>query len=263
MVNGDELANVGFQYIGVPYSQMDCQAFVEQCLANCGLKKDLAGSNAWFREVAKNGWVGTPEECKAVYGNVPAGAFLFILKHDGGEPSKYFPDGMGNASHIGICTGSRGEGAIHSSASRGMVCESKFQEKTIANGGWNMVGLWDMVDYKTPMPEPTPEPTPEPGTLTATVYAANGKPVNLRTSPNKMAALIDRVPCGDVVDVLERGQDWSKISWKRKKGFMMTGFLRFNGEPEALYCVTIHDLPQLLAEEIVGVYGGAITQERG
>ena len=61
MVDGNKLGDVGFQYLGVPYSQMDCQAFVEKCLADCGLKMDLAGSNAWFREVNKNGVILTPE----------------------------------------------------------------------------------------------------------------------------------------------------------------------------------------------------------
>ena len=145
MIDGCKLAEAGFRYLGTPYSQMDCQAFVEQCLRDCGLDRNLAGSNAWFREVMKNGTVMTPEECVRELGKVPAGAFLFILNQDGREPAKYRPDGLGNASHIGICTG-RGEGAIHSSASRGCVAESKFKEKTIS-GGWNRVGLWNPVSY--------------------------------------------------------------------------------------------------------------------
>lgn len=147
MIEGNKLGDVGFQYLGVPYSQMDCQAFVEKCLADCGLRKDLAGSNAWYREVMKNGAVMSPEECVRQLGKVPAGAFLFILKQDGKEPEKYKPDRIGNASHIGLCTGDRGEGAIHSSSSRGCVCESKFKGRTIPNGGWNMVGLWNQVTY--------------------------------------------------------------------------------------------------------------------
>ena len=145
MINGKALAEAGFSYLGVSYSKMDCQAFVEQCLRDCGLEKNLAGSNAWFREVAAHGAVMTPEECVRQLGTVPPGAFLFILAQDGGEPAKYRPDGLGNASHIGIVTG-RGEGAIHSSASRGCVAESRFRNKTIS-GGWNRVGLWDRVSY--------------------------------------------------------------------------------------------------------------------
>lgn len=147
MIDGEQLGNVGFKYLGVPYSEMDCQAFVEKCIADCGIRKDLAGSNAWYREIMNHGAVKTPEECIKELGKVPTGAFLFILKQDGGEPAKYRQDGIGNASHIGICTGSRGEGAIHSSSSKGCVCESKFKGKTIPNGGWNRVGLWDQVAY--------------------------------------------------------------------------------------------------------------------
>ena len=145
MINGKALAEAGFSYLGVSYSKMDCQAFVEQCLRDCGLEKNLAGSNAWFREVRNHGTIMTSEECVRQLGTVPPGAFLFILEQDGGEPEKYRKDGLGNASHIGIATG-RGEGAIHSSASRGCVAESRFRNKTIS-GGWNRVGLWDRVSY--------------------------------------------------------------------------------------------------------------------
>ena len=53
---------------------------------------------------------------------------------------------------------------------------------------------------------------------------------------------------------------------------MMKKFLSFEDtepEPEpwepgeTLYCVTIHDLPKELAEEIAGTYGGSISIERG
>ena len=154
MINGKALAEAGFSYLGVSYSKMDCQAFVEQCLRDCGLEKNLAGSNAWFREVRNHGTIMTPEECVRQLGTAPSGAFLFILAQDGGEPEKYRKDGLGNASHIGIATG-RGEGAIHSSASRGCVAESRFRNKTIS-GGWNRVGLWDRVsyDYATANSEP-------------------------------------------------------------------------------------------------------------
>ena len=145
MIDGNRLGTVGFEKLGTPYKQMDCQAFVEWCLSRCGLKKDLPGSNAWYREVMKNGAVLSPEECVKQLGKVPAGAFLFILNQDGKEPAKYRKDGLGNASHIGIATG-RGEGAIHSSSSRGCVAESRFRGKTI-NGGWNRVGLWNRVSY--------------------------------------------------------------------------------------------------------------------
>ena len=145
MIDGNKLGIVGFEKLGTPYKEMDCQAFIEWCLRQCGLKKDLAGSNAWYREVLKNGTVMTPEECVKQLGKVPAGAFLFIHAFDGGEEKRGYRDGLGNASHIGIVTG-KGEGAIHSSSSRGCVAESGFRGKTI-RGGWNRVGLWNRVSY--------------------------------------------------------------------------------------------------------------------
>ena len=143
-VSGVLLSEQGSKYIGTSYSVYDCQAFVERCLADAGLQIDLAGSNAWYREMD---WTGTPEECVALFGRVPKGAFLFILEQDGGELPKYKPDGLGNASHIGIATGT-GLGAIHSSYTRYSVQESYFAGESI-NGGWNRVGLWHRVDYGT------------------------------------------------------------------------------------------------------------------
>ena len=92
------------------------------------------------------GWTGSPEECVRTFGSVPAGAFLFIHAFDGREVGRGYRDGLGNASHIGIRTG-RGKGAIHSSAGRGCVAESEFHDRTVRNGGWNMVGLWNRMDY--------------------------------------------------------------------------------------------------------------------
>jgi hypothetical protein len=266
MVDGNKLGDVGFQYLGVPYSQMDCQAFVEKCLSDCGLKKDLAGSNAWFREVYKNGAILTPEECVKQLGCVPKGAFLFILEHDGKEPEKYKPDGLGNASHIGLCTIPRGEGAIHSSASRGCVAESKFKQKSI-NGGWNRVGLWNQVSYDYGGSgggggdSPTPEPIDKKIATVGNVDQGKRQDVNFRTRPSTNAVLIDRIPCGESVEVLSDDGTWAKIRWNGQTGYMMSKFLISGDSGEVLYCVTIHDLPISLAEEIAGTYGGSISKE--
>ena len=219
MINGKALAEAGFSYLGVSYSRMDCQAFVEQCLRDCGLEKNLAGSNAWFREVAAHGAVMTPEECVRQLGTVPPGAFLFILEQDGGEPAKYRPDGLGNASHIGIATG-RGEGAIHSSASRGCVAESRFRNKTVS-GGWNRVGLWDQVAYDygdgsdviNPEPQAASDPVQEPVTEYARICSDNGWPVNTRKGPGTGYGLskAGKLPVGTLVEILKRQGDWVRI----------------------------------------------------
>lgn len=233
MIKGSDLAGAGFKYIGRSYSEMDCQAFVERCLADCGWKIDLPGSNAWYRKCHSEGWVGSPEACVREFGTTPPGAFLFILEHDGGEPEKYKPDGLGNASHIGIVTG-QGEGAIHSSASRGCVAESKYKNKTIPNGGWNMIGLLpDNIDYHGVSPEPGPGPEPEPPepATTMIVWADNGKPVKMRAKPSTSCGLYDEVPCGAVVEVVKYGEEWSTVNYGARSGWYIMSCFLLDEEP--------------------------------
>ena len=218
--SASDLARVGFQYIGYAYSRMDCQKFVETCMADVGYHKDLPGSNAWYRYMD---WTGSPEECAQQFGCVPKGAILFIVEHDGKEPAKYQGDGKGNASHMGIVTG-QGEGAIHSSSSRGCVCESKFKGKTIPNGGWNKVGLLNAFDYGLKNGgDQEGEPMNE--AKTGTVYAENGKPVNLRKAASTDAALIDRIPVGTDVEILSESGEWYKVKADGKTGWMMKKFI--------------------------------------
>ena len=219
MIHGKQLAEAGLSYLGVSYSKMDCQAFVEQCLRDCGLEKNLAGSNAWYREVWNHGTVMTPEECVKQLGTVPPGAFLFILARDGKEPEKYRKDGLGNAGHIGIVTG-RGEGAIHSSASRGCVAESKFRNRSIS-GGWNRVGLWNQVSYDygsgsgaSETEGPTQDPLdPVLAVEVARVCSENGLPVNTRKGPGKHYDLskAGKLPVGTLVEVLKWQGEWARI----------------------------------------------------
>lgn len=240
MPKAADLCKVAPKYLGVPYSKMDCQAFVEKCLSDIGIDDNLSGSNAWYRRMT---WVGTPEECKSSFGDIPRGAFLFILKHDGKEPEKYKPDGIGNASHIGIYTGisgkemcemsgvedalkfDHGNGAIHSSASRDCVCTSTFAGKAIS-GGWNRIGLWDALSYEMDFPIDSDGGE----VMTATVFANSGGTVNMRTKPTFSAPLVDQVPVGDTVIVQNHDGEWSSILWHGKKGYMRSEYLKFAGE---------------------------------
>ena len=270
------------QYLGRTYQEMDCQAFVEASMALVGLHKDLAGSNAWYRTMT---WTGTPEECKTKFGSVPVGALLYILEQDGKEPAKYKSDGIGNASHIGIKTGD-GKGAIHSSASRGNVCESEFHDKTIPNGGWNRVGLWDAFDYgdkinallsggsgsEQDAPDDGGDPAPVPSRLTtATVYADNGKPVKMRNRP----VADDRnttwvwVPVGATVTVRALGTDgWTPIRYNGKNGYMMDKFLQYQAEPDSeqdddqpARDWMVRNLTEYEAQQIAFEYQAAIAEK--
>ena len=225
-------SQAGDKYLGRSYREMDCQAFVEKCMADCGLRMDLGGSNSWYREIMRHGWVGTPEECVKLFGEVPKGALLFIWEPvDDGTPAKFRNDGIGDLTHIGIKTG-RGEGAIHSSSSRGCVAVSKFKDKTIPNGGWNRVGLYDRIDYGKSVnwflehagigEEPKKE---EETPMQAITYSENGGTINLRAGKSKNADRLAKVRPGQKVEVLGTDGEWSKVKWGGITGWIMSEFL--------------------------------------
>lgn len=134
------------QYNGITYSQCDCQAFVEKVLADCGVRKpdggkyNWKGSNDMWRHALA--WKGSLDDCISVYGKIPEGAWVFIVKYDGGEKDRGYNDGEGNACHVGIYVGGDS------------VRDSTRSTKTGRDGvgyrsldGFNMVGLCKYIDY--------------------------------------------------------------------------------------------------------------------
>ena len=236
-ISAIDFSLAGDKYLGRNYEEMDCQAFVEKCMADVGLRMDLGGSNSWYRECGKHGWVGTPEECVKEFGSVPKGALLFILEPVGPKtPAKFRNDGIGDITHMGIVTG-RGDGAIHSSSSRGCVATSKFRGKTIPNGGWNRVGLYDKFDYSdTERREEVDaifqEDEEEAGgeKLTGIVTAETGSTVNLRKT--KGGKLLERIPIGSEVTILDYGEEWCQVIAGGLKGWMKTEFIDAEGGEE-------------------------------
>lgn len=289
MIDAKDLAKGGCKYLGTPYKTMDCQAFWEKVLKDCGLSKDLGGSNSWYRYMLEHGWCGTPEECKAKYGRIPEGATLYIRKDvSASTPEKFRHDGIGDITHMGIYTGMTGQemarlateagvkdaekyvfgdGAINSSSSRGGVCTSKFAGKSIPNGGWNRVGLYlEKVDYDGSEPGPGPEPKPvEPDW--AKVVAEGGSTVKMRNKPTQSCGLYWDVPVGAEVMVYDwdaetdsKGQTWSRIRWAGIDGYMLRQFLQDEKDPwdpEGPWTVTIPNLTYEQAEQLCMDWSGA------
>lgn len=134
MVNNTQIAQQATTggYIGIPYATLDCQAFVQKVLSDCGIKRNWRGSNhIWRVAVSGKQPITNPDA-------IPAGAVVFTLKRDGGEKSRGYNDNQGNACHIGIYTGSGR--VIHSTT--GGVQWGNISEKR-----WTHYALLNDINY--------------------------------------------------------------------------------------------------------------------
>lgn len=118
-------------------------------------------------------------------------------------------------------------------------------------GKWEYAALLPWVETDI-APEPQPEPTPEP--LTATVIAEHGTTVKMRAKPSTKCSLYWDVPIGATVDVNERGDEWSNITYKGQTGWMMTKHLAFVA---CLWTVHIPYLTEDQAQALLSEYPGA------
>lgn len=66
--------------------------------------------------------------------------------------------------------------------------------------------------------------TPSSGTQ-AKVTAPSGSTVNFRKTPSLRGALIMRIPLGTIVEIVQPGEEWCKIKYDNKTGYMMAKFL--------------------------------------
>ena len=254
MVDAKKLGPTGCRYMGTPYETMDCQAFWERTLKDCGIKMDLGGSNSWYRYMMKHGWCGTPEECVKTFGGIPVGATLYIRKDvSESTPAQFRDDGIGDITHMGIFTGmtgkemvqialdagvshadkfNYGDGAINSSSSRGVVCTSKFAGKSIS-GGWNRVGLYKQftygksVDWILDHGGDNPNHGGDDVHMKAIVVAENGGTVKLRQKPSTDCSMYWDIPVGTEVEVVDKRDDWCKVITRGLTGWMMSQFLQF------------------------------------
>lgn len=140
-INPIMFAEAAFAYRDshIPYAQLDCQAFVERVLKDCGIIRDWKGSNHMWRSALS--WRGTYNEAIEKFGKIPVGAWLFTVKNDGGEKARGYNDSDGNAAHVGIYTG-QGMGAMHSST-------GGVQECACPATRWTHVGLAKDINYTT------------------------------------------------------------------------------------------------------------------
>lgn len=147
MITADKFAEQARsdKYNKITYDRLDCQAFVEKVLYDAGCRKadgsayNWRGSNSMWRNALS--WKGTKEECIQKYGSIPSGAWVFMLKFDGGEKEKGYNDNQGNATHVGIYVGDDlTRDSTRNTSGRDGVGYRPLKD-------WNRVGLCKYLDY--------------------------------------------------------------------------------------------------------------------
>jgi hypothetical protein len=105
-----------------------------------------SGSNAMYRACHSSGNLWEYKDALN-NGKLVAGAQVFILDQDGGEPAKYKTDGLGNASHVGIAVlQSSTVWTVDASASAGYV---RTRTKNDCPHVWTHVGYLPEIDFSS------------------------------------------------------------------------------------------------------------------
>lgn len=227
MVSGKQFALTAIKrrHLGITYKQEMCDAYVERTLeAAGGPYINYAGSNTMLREAVTE---LVPLSEAQRMGILQPGMVLFIVKYDGQEPAKFRADGLGNADHIGVFTGTTdpdtGEyiEVMHSSASRGGVYPS-----TLKNA-WTHAAKYKNVSYGGS--DASGEAPTGGGTemIDMVVTVASGTTVNLRKKPSTGDTIVlERVPSGTVVRAQQHNGLWHYvITPKGNRGYVMSEFL--------------------------------------
>ena len=174
-VTGYDYALQAYSYrnSGIPYSQLDCVHFVNRVRLDLGLRSMLNGTNTLWRS-NNLVWKGTLQDGYnrwrvTNWNQLPQGILLFRIKDEDDPsydsppiPSRYYMDGIGNVTHVGIMTG-MGQGVMQSGGYGGTgVHESGWRSNY-----WTHCALQMDVEYPEPPdpdepPNPDPPPTPDP-----------------------------------------------------------------------------------------------------
>ena len=127
-------------------------------------------------------------------------------------------------------------------------------KKDTSLGNWTYSARLPWVDYEA-KGQPAEE---QPAAEWVRVWSENGLPVKMRSKPSSKCRLYWEVPAGAEVQLIEKGDEWSRIRYGGQTGYMMDKFLRSG---EQLYTVIIRHQDEQTAKQLETLYGGEITAE--
>ena len=139
------------KYDKLTYDQVDCQAFCELVLKDIGVRNSKGVPYNWkgSNDMARNAvsWIGTVDECRQRFGDIPLGTWAFIWENKTGkEKERGYHDGRGNYSHVGIYVGNN----IVRDSTRYKNSSGEYVRNGPGNralSAFNMIGLPKMLDF--------------------------------------------------------------------------------------------------------------------
>ena len=89
---------------------------------------------------------------------------------------------------------------------------------------------------------------------------ASGSTVNMRQQPSKSAKIVDQVPVGNTISVLEDQGQWCKVVYDGRTGWMMSNYLEYlnqDGQPDT----DENGAVTLTAEEVMTISAALTTAQ--
>ena len=192
----DEMAReYGARWIG--HMVADCSGLFAWAFRKLGGEIAHGSNSIWDRYLSSKGKLQNGN--RADGRDLKPGTAVFKLK-DGDD-----------RHHIGLYIG------------QGLVIEAKGTRYGVVNspvGEWDEWGELKSVDYNGGGGDAMPDIL-----YTGTVAAEKGKKVNLRKGPSLKDALIEQVPIGEKVDVLEDLGEWLKVRAGNSTGYMQEKYV--------------------------------------
>lgn len=153
----------------------------------------------------------------------------------------YYDGDLNDYYHVGLVDTDTSQVLNAQSAKTGFVSSPIGQ-------GWSHVALLKQVDYGSDTPVDD-SPTP----VTATVYAANGLPVKLRSTASTKLPYLTKVPVGAQVTLRGQAADgWTPVTYNGQNGYMMSEFLTTGSGSD--YTITLSGLSYAQARALEAQY---------
>ena len=197
----------------------DCIGLIIGALNRCGVKwPGIHGSNwaarnamAWLLPVADAGDLSVGE---IVYKAKRPGETGYAL------PERYAKDpDRSDYYHVGVVRSVEPLRIVHCTSPGGVVVDTKV-------GKWAYRGWLKLIDTSASAGVSNTI-TGDDATMDilATVTAERGSTVNMRSRASTSASLLERVPVGARVTIMDEYGGWAKIRYGSVTGYMMSDFL--------------------------------------